>query len=96
MGQTNAAESLRRALAGVHPRLVVTAGFAGGLKPELAAGAVIFEEDPEAGLRGRLMEHGAIPARFHCAARVAVTAAEKGALREATGADAVEIESSVI
>ncbi len=96
MGPANAAYLLRQTLEGFRPRLVVTSGFAGGLKPELPVGTVLFDADPEAGLEAALLGCGAIPARFHCAARVVVTAAEKRALRLATGADAVEMESSVI
>ena len=75
---------------------MITSGFAGGLNPELTAGTVVFDEDIEAGMTSRLQSCGAVPAQFHCSRRVAVTAAEKAELWRTTGADAVEMESSVI
>jgi adenosylhomocysteine nucleosidase len=96
MGRKNAAESLRRELANVQPGLVLTCGFAGALNPKLKLADVVFDEDPECGLVEKLKSLGAIPARFHCAERIAVTAAEKEALRKSTGADAVEMESLVM
>jgi nucleoside phosphorylase len=96
IGRANAARSLRRTLDSTRPELVLTCGFAGGLNPEIPFGAIVFDEDFAAGLSARLLELGAVPAKFYCAKRVAVTAAEKRALWESTGADAVEMESSVI
>ena len=96
MGRKNAAESLREAVAAVEPERVLTCGFAGGLNPALALGTVVFDHDFDAGVADALAELGALPAKFHCSKRVAITAAEKRALWESTGADAVEMESSVI
>lgn len=96
MGQENAAAGINKALLAMRPRLVVTAGFAGGLNPELAIGTVLFDEDQGAGLQEKLRKVGATEGKFHCADCVAVQAAEKQVLWQLTGADAVEMESSVI
>jgi adenosylhomocysteine nucleosidase len=96
IGRTNAAENARRAIARMKPERVITAGFAGGLNPALKCGTVIYAEDYDAGFGEELEDLGAVSATFHCHRRVAITAEEKAELFRQTGADAVEMESSVI
>ena len=64
MGKRNAERAIRAALAKERPQLVLTCGFAGGLRPDLAMGTVVFAADPETGLEPALLAAGAKPARF--------------------------------
>lgn len=98
IGRANAEKNIRAALDASPntPELVLTCGFAGGLDPELAINDVVFEADEGSAIAARLLAAGARPARFHCAPRIAVTAHEKKELRDATGADAVEMESEAV
>ncbi len=96
MGRKNAEERIERRLSANPPALVLTCGFAGGLNPSLPGRTVVFSVDEKTGLALDLSALGAVPVRFHCAGRVAITAAEKQQLWQLTGADAVEMESEVI
>ncbi|HUD47357.1 MAG TPA: hypothetical protein VMR33_11030 [Candidatus Baltobacteraceae bacterium] len=96
IGRKNAAVNIREAIARVQPERVISAGFAGGLNPGLKLGTVVYEQDFDAGFARELEELGAVPAKFYCHRRVAITTAEKRALWQETAADAVEMESSVI
>ena len=95
MGPRNALRCAQQALRVQRPVRVLTCGVAGALNPSLRVGDVIFQTaDPL--LTERLRAAGATAASFHCATRVAVTAAEKSALRQQTDSDAVDMESVVL
>ena len=96
VGARNAERATRGALEMKRPQLVLTCGYAGGLDPALVSGQVVFACDGPAALKASLQQAGAREVRFHCAERIITTAAEKRALRAATGAEAVEMESGVI
>ena len=95
MGRRNTAKAFEAALVNGLPDAVLTCGFTGGLKPELKPGTVVYETG-DAGLESILRRCGAFPARFKCVDRVAITAEEKRVLRQASGADAVEMESAAV
>jgi adenosylhomocysteine nucleosidase len=96
IGPRNADRAIRGALAQQKPARVLTSGFAGGLRPDLAAQTVVFSADKETGWESALLAAGARPVSFHGVERVATTVEEKRALWQATGADAVDMESQVI
>jgi nucleoside phosphorylase len=96
MGKANAEKAIRKALKMEKPELVWTCGFAGGLRPDLKIGTVLFDTDGDTQVTQQLEAAGAINGRFAFSTRVATTAAEKRALWEQTKADAVEMESQVV
>jgi nucleoside phosphorylase len=96
VGRENAERAVHTVLRSEPPQLVLTCGFAGGLNPFLKTGTVVFSSDEDAAIVPLLLEAGACPVKFHCAARVAVSVEEKRRLWEQTGADAVEMESGII
>ena len=96
IGKRNAEKAIRASIAGERPSLVISSGFAGGLKPELETATVLFNTDGAPGLTAALVAAGARPASFHCADHVATTPEQKAALRKATNADAVEMESQIL
>lgn len=92
MGRENSRRALSERLKTLAPAFVLTCGFAGGLNPRLSVGDVVFAtQDRE--LAAKLAAAQAQPVRIHCATRIATTVADKAALRHATDADAVEMES---
>src|SRR5437870_2707431 len=96
IGERNAAESVRRLIESSRPGFVLTCGFAGGLNPKLSPGAIVFSCDDELPISPALLQFGAVPARFHCAPHIVITAATKRQLWQITSADAVEMESKII
>ncbi len=96
MGKKNAQAALQGLLAVSRPRLVVSSGFAGGLRPGLASGTVVFEAGQDTALERSLLAAGAQPGRFVCCDSVCTTALAKQELWKSTGADAVEMESGAL
>jgi nucleoside phosphorylase len=96
MGQRNAERSVREALATHKPGLVLTCGFAGGLRPDLKLGAVLFSGNGNSSLETAMLAAGAQRGQFLCRNEVAATSEQKRTLWKTTGADAVEMESEFI
>ena len=97
MGAQNAERSVRASLDQFQPARVFTCGFAGALDPALRIGDVVFDgQTTRAEVAEQLQSLHALPARFLCSKSVAVTVAEKAALRSSSHADVVEMESQII
>jgi adenosylhomocysteine nucleosidase len=96
MGERNAEREIEAALQKGKPRMVLTCGFAGGLRPGITMGTVLYDAADRKEIEPRLDAAGAIKARFCFSERVAATAAEKRGLWESSRADAVEMESHAI
>ena len=95
MGAANVHRLLPQALDREKPDAVLTCGFAGALEPALPVGAVLGETT-DALLTELLEQADVLLRRFHCADRVAVSAAEKSRLHAETECDVVEMESGII
>lgn len=96
MGARNTEQTLLSTLSRLRPQCVFSCGFAGGLNPALTGGTVVFSTPENGWGFERLRAAGAQPAKFHSSDRVAVTVEEKRRLRQATGADALDMESETI
>ena len=96
IGQRNAERSIRDALERDKPNLVLTCGFAGGLRPGLTTGEVLFSANGYPNLEKKFQAAGALSGQFYCDNKIAVTSEAKRALWKQTGADAVEMESGFI
>ncbi len=96
MGAVNADRVGRVGLEKFRPERVITAGVAGALDPAHQIGDVFHDLDPGLEIESLLRSAGSRPGRILLSDRIAVTQAEKAALRASTGADLVEMESAVL
>jgi nucleoside phosphorylase len=96
IGPERARRALEVSLRDSLPAAVISGGFAGGLDPELLPGQVVCDTTDAPQFERGLRESGARPARFCSVPRVLTTVTEKAALRNQTGAQAVDMESEVI
>jgi adenosylhomocysteine nucleosidase len=96
MGRHNAFAKIEAYLTKENPSGVISSGFAGGLNPALELGAIVYEMDEGSPWEKALLASKGKLGRFEFAERVSCTADEKYRLWQATGMDAVEMESETI
>jgi adenosylhomocysteine nucleosidase len=96
MGMRRTSQTILHYLESHQPQLVLTCGFAGGLKPTHKRGTVLVDDSEAGAFRGRFNGPGTLPGRFVHSDRILTTAAEKAQLFRSSGGDAVEMESSAI
>lgn len=93
IGSVAARAAVERAIAARRPDLVISAGLAGALDPGLRAGDVILAENfTTADLRADKLRR----ATLVTCDEIVATADAKAALRLASGADAVDMESEAV
>jgi adenosylhomocysteine nucleosidase len=102
VGREAAARAARRLILGHRPRLVVSAGFAGGLAPDLVRGSLIRaarvtlpDRSQELRLAHAVVTNGR-DLTLVTADRIVTTPAEKADLRAASGADTVDMETFAV
>lgn len=96
MGQRNAEKAGRQAILRWRPQWLVTAGFAGGLRPELKRGALLVESDPQFPNLAAFYQSGFRSGTFTCQPSIAITREQKADLAARFPADAVEMESAIL
>jgi hypothetical protein len=96
MGGRNAERAIEEALKASRPGLVLTCGFAGGLRPGLKIGTVVFDLAGNPRLESILISAGAQRGCFSLSQKVLTKAEEKRKLWEQTKSDAVDMESQAI
>lgn len=82
---------IREARVAGEVRAIISTGYCGGLDPKLRVGDIVVSEDTVMSST-RAFVRGAVNTRD----RVAVTASEKSALREQSGAIAVDMEADAV
>jgi adenosylhomocysteine nucleosidase len=102
VGPAMAAERVNRLLAGQKPRLLICAGFAGGLAPQLRIGDLVVAENlstPEVLAQVRAVAPTTTPCVFGSIISRTLPVefiADKAALHRETGAFAVDMESEAV
>ncbi|MDB6054151.1 MAG: nucleoside phosphorylase [Verrucomicrobiales bacterium] len=96
MGRDNAFSSVEEYLQTHQPPFVLTCGFAGALSPALNLNSILYSCDDDFPLIPQLMRLGGIQGVFAHSSSVLTTRQEKKTLLEQSGANVVEMESSVI
>ena len=98
VGPAAAAEKVAALLAFRRPRLLISAGFAGGLDPRLATGDLLLAgnfSDPALLAQSRaLLRERVFTGALTSQSRAAESVAEKAALHRATGALGVDMETA--
>ena len=97
MGAVAASSCLTSALETARPELIIAAGFAGGLNPELTTGQIILDD---ADCPAHDLDFSQVQSLFrgsiYSESKVLITPEDKAQVREETRADAVDMESASI
>lgn len=96
MGAENATRTLRERLRTNRPGLILSAGFAGGLNPQLGAGSLIWQAGPCVSDVRLDFPSNSSEGSFLSSPHIVITAKEKQLLWEDKKRDAVEMESEAI
>jgi nucleoside phosphorylase len=96
IGPAKARETFSFLVEPSRPALLISSGFAGALDPALVHGDIVFDCHTTPHLERILTAIGGRECIFAGVEQVATSSAEKAALRQATGANVVEMESVVL